>query len=106
MNRFLAAVSYVDADGRREAHVGVDPRNWRGLWSSWLLALEADRVGARQLVADNLPRAEEDIAKLRQSLPKRRETLQHLNQKYPRVLARKQQSRSRPKRACRLRSIR
>ncbi len=88
--QILAAVSYVEVDGRREAHIEWTEELARALEQ---LAASLDEIESirDQLLADNLPRAEEDIERLRQSLPKRRETLKHLNQKYPRVIGPREQ---------------
>ncbi len=83
--QILATVSYDDVDGKRMARV-----EWTGELAAAVdqLAAAVDEIDSirSQLLAENLPEAESDIARLRELLPERREGLERLNQKYPRVL--------------------
>ena len=89
--RILAAVTYVETATAREARLGWTPQLARGLEQLTICLGQIESI-RDELVADNLPRAEEDISRLLRVLPERRQALQHLNQKYPRVLGDQQQS--------------
>lgn len=88
--RILASVTYVEADGRRQAQLKWSP----GLASELeqLAACLNEMESARnELLSDNLVRAAADLQRLRQTLAQRRQTLQRLNRKYPSVLGPQEQ---------------
>ena len=81
----LNSAVYVDTDGVRTGSL-----EWSNELEASLLDLAGylDRIRAirDELASRNLRRAETDIQRLKEILPRRKQTLQRLSQKYPRML--------------------
>lgn len=88
--RILAAVSYTEVDGRRQATLEWSPE-LAGQLAQLAACLDEMELARNELLTGSLPRAEQDIGRLRQVLPERRFSLQRLNQKYPTILGPQEQ---------------